>query len=73
MSQNVNPILFRLNQTTTWKSNYIEKSSNEVALYNFKDIEIKNFIYQFFKIKGLLIHNLKLNYYFFLKGLRDIC
>lgn len=63
MSPKVNPIVFRLNQNNNWKSNYIENNSKELLTYNFKDIEIRNFIYQFFKKNGLLVHNIKLQYY----------
>ena len=63
MGQKVNPTIFRINQTNNWKSNYIEKNSKELPAYNFKDIEVRNFIYQFFKLNRLLTHNIKLHYY----------
>lgn len=63
MGQKTNPIIFRLNNTKNWKSKYFEKKSTENALYDFKDVEIRNFIQRFFDCNGLTIHELKLSYF----------
>lgn len=63
MGQKINPIIFRLGSTQNWKSKYISKKNTETKIYNFKDIEIRNFVNQFFKSNGISIHKLKLSYY----------
>ena len=63
MGQKTNPIIFRLNNTKNWESKYFEKKSTENALYDFKDVEIRNFIQRFFDYNGLTIHELKLSYF----------
>jgi hypothetical protein len=63
MGQKVNPIIFRLNKTNSWKFKYFEKKNSESKTYNFKNIEIKKFIFRFFDSYGLNVHDLKLSYY----------
>ena len=63
MGQKVNPIIFRISKTNNWKSKYFEKKSKEALVYNYRDIEIRKFIYLFFKQNGLAIHNIKLSYF----------
>jgi ribosomal protein S3 len=63
MGQKINPIIFRLSNTNNWPSKYIEKKSSDSALYNFKDIEIRNFIIRFFNYSGLIVQNLKLSHF----------
>lgn len=62
MGQKVNPIIFRLGKTTSWKQRYFENKPNEIANYSFKSLEIKKFIFKFFKDNGLIVQNCKLNY-----------
>ena len=62
MGQKVNPIIFRINKTNEWKSKYFEKKITDSSILNFNDIEIKKFIYQFFKFKGFAIKDLKLSH-----------
>lgn len=62
MGQKVNPNILRLSQTNNWNSNYIEKQSTEFYLYAIKDLEIRKIITFFFKINGLIIKNIKINY-----------
>jgi hypothetical protein len=62
MGQKVNPIISRLGEITYWKQQYFEKKSNEIATYSLKSLEIKKFIYKFFKDNGLIVQNCKLHY-----------
>lgn len=62
MGQKTNPIIFRLGKTKTWASQYFEKKTTETSIYSFKTLEIKNFIYKFFKNNELLVHNCKVYY-----------
>lgn len=62
MAQKVNPNIFQLNQKDSWNSKYIEKKSEEFYLYTAKDLEIRKFIFKFFKKKGLTVHKCKINY-----------
>jgi ribosomal protein S3 len=62
MGQKTNPRILRLGVTQNWTSRYIEKKTSETAFYDFKTIEIKKFIYKFFKDHNLIIHNCKLNF-----------
>jgi ribosomal protein S3 len=62
MGQKTNPNIFRLGKTKNWTSQYFEKKTNEIALYSFKNLEIKKFIYKFFKDNELLLHNCKVYY-----------
>ena len=62
MGQKVNPTIFRLGKITNWKQQYFEKKSNEITTYSLKSLEIKKFIYKFFKDNGLTVQNCKLHY-----------
>lgn len=62
MGQKTNPNIFRLGKTKNWTLQYFEKKSTESSLYSFKNLEIKKFIYKFFKDSGLLLHNCKIYY-----------
>lgn len=62
MGQKTNPNIIQLTKTNKWNSNYIEKTSKDFHLHTSKDLEIKKFITNFFKINGLIIQNCKLNY-----------
>ena len=44
MGRKANPIILRIDKTYVSKAKYIEKKSLESPLYNFKNIEIENFI-----------------------------
>ena len=55
MGQKTNPNSFRLGINKTWKTEFFEKKSKELAGYIYKDLEIKNYIYRFFETQGLLI------------------
>ena len=44
------------------ETKYFEKKSNEITIYSFKNLEIKKFIYKFFKDNGLKVQNCKLHY-----------
>lgn len=62
MSKKINPNIFRLGKTKTWASQYFEKKPAEASIYDFKALEIKKFIYKFFKNNGLLVHDCKIYY-----------
>ena len=62
MGQKVNPIIFRLGKSKNWESKYFEKKSNDLSIYTYKNLEIKEFIRKFFKNHGLLVHNTKFYY-----------
>lgn len=62
MAQRVNPIIYRLGKTKFWNSQYFENKITEHSYYDFRQLEIKKFIYKFFKNNGFKIHNCKLNY-----------
>lgn len=63
MGQKTNPNILRLGKTANWKYQYFEKKSIESSIYTFKNLEIENFIIQFFKINGLTVQNTKLYYF----------
>jgi hypothetical protein len=62
MGQKVNPIVFRLGfKNNLWCSNYLYNNYEELSLYIYQDIEIKNYIYTFFKQHKLFLHSCKIN------------
>lgn len=63
MGKKTNPIVLRMNKTYHQKSKYIEKKPLEHNFYSFRNIEIQNFIKQFFKNYGLMIHDLRLCFF----------
>ena len=63
MGQKTNPNIFRLGKIIDWKYKYFEKKSNELSIYTFKNLEIKEFITRFFNVNGLIIHDIKLYYF----------
>lgn len=62
MGQKVNPNIFRLGVTKTWKTEFFEKKRYELPLYTFKDLEIKSYVQRFFKLHGILLHDYKQHY-----------
>lgn len=62
MGQKTNPNIFRLGNTKNWNLQYFEKKLSEASIYSFKSLEIKKFIYKFFKDNKFIIHNCKINY-----------
>lgn len=62
MGQKTNPNIFRLGKTKNWNLQYFEKKLSEASIYSFKSLEIKKFIYKFFKDNKFAIHNCKINY-----------
>jgi ribosomal protein S3 len=63
MGQKTNPNILRLGKTANWKYQYFEKKSIESSIYTFKNLEIENFIVQFFKMNGLTVQDTKLYYF----------
>lgn len=62
MGQKTNPNIFRIEKTKTWNSQYFEKKNTETSIYAFKSLEIKKFVYKFFKDHGLIVHECKIHY-----------
>lgn len=62
MGQKTNPNIFQISKTNEWDSKYIEKKPTDFYLQTIKNLEIKKFIYKFFKTHNLSLHNCKLNY-----------
>lgn len=62
MGQKTNPNIIQLSKTNEWNSKYIEKTSKDFYLHTHKDLETKKFINNFFKNKGLIVQDCKLNY-----------
>lgn len=63
MSGKIHPIIQRIGITNKWESSYFEKKSTEFPVLTFKDLEIKTFIYRFFKFHGFFIKNIRLIFY----------
>ena len=62
MGQKVNPNILRLGINKTWKTKFFEKKRQELPLYTFKDIEIKEYIERYLFLKGILLHDYKQYY-----------
>lgn len=62
MGQKTNPVILRLGTTKTYNYYHIEKKPFEHAFYNFKVLEIYNFVYKFFRDNKLIVQNCKINY-----------
>ena len=62
MGQKVNPNIFRLGINKEWNVKFSEVTNEEHTLYNYHNIEIKNFLQKFFKDFGLNTHLVKFGY-----------
>lgn len=62
MGQKINPNIFRLGVTKTWKTEFFEKKNKELSLYTFKDLEIKEYIERFLETQGIIMHDYKQHY-----------
>src|SRR5210317_311166 len=62
MGQKVNPNILRLGVNKTWKTKFFKKKSQELPLYTFKDLEIKNYIERFLEKHGLILHDHRQHY-----------
>jgi len=62
MGQKVNPTIFRLGINKTWKTEFFEKKNSELPLYNFKDLEMRNYIERVLENNGILLHDYKQYY-----------
>jgi hypothetical protein len=61
MGQKINPYLFRLGfKDNLWNSNYINYNFEELSLFVYQDIQIKNYIYKFFKQNKIFLHVCKI-------------
>lgn len=61
MGQKVNPIIFRITNTS-WVSKYFEKKPTEFSIYTKQDIEIRNFISKLFGKNKMKVHNCNISY-----------
>jgi len=59
MAQKINPTIFRLGFNKTWKTEFFEKKKDELPLYLFKDIEMKNYIERVLEVYGIILHDYK--------------
>src|SRR5687768_14418803 len=57
MGQKINPNILRLGATTSWKTEFFEKTSKELPRYTFKDLELKNYTERFLNVNGLFLHD----------------
>jgi len=63
MGQKTNANIFRLGlKKNKWNTKFFEKNPEELTLLSFQQLEIKKYLKQFFKLNGLIIHNLKLHF-----------
>jgi hypothetical protein len=62
MAQRVHPNIFRVGVTKLWNYKYIEKKSIEQPNYDFKNLEIRKFIFKFFKDNNFDLYECKTNY-----------
>lgn len=62
MAQRIHPNIFRIGVTKPWDYKYIEKKSVEQPNYDFMILEIKKFIFKFFKNSNFDLHECKINY-----------
>lgn len=62
MGQKINPTIFRLGFNKTWKTEFFEKKKDELPLYVFKDLEIRNYIERVLETYGILLHDYKHQY-----------
>jgi len=61
MGQKINPYIFRLGfKNNLWNSDYIYNNYEELSLFIYQDIEIKNFICKFFKRNKIFLHFCKI-------------
>jgi len=62
MGQKTNSNLLRLDyKFNEWDSKYYNKNLEELSLFNFQDLEIKNFLNRYFKQYNMLIHTYKIH------------
>jgi len=83
MGQKTNPNIFQLGINKEWDVKFSEITNEEHTLYNYHNIEIKNFIKKFFKDLGLNVHSIKIGYaqkylyiyisYYFTEEFFNIC
>ena len=62
MGQKINPNILRLGTNKTWKTKFFEKKRQELPLYTFKDLEIKDYVERFLHMRGIWIHDYKQHY-----------
>lgn len=62
MGQKINPTIFRLGVNKTWKTEFFEKKNNELPLYVFKDLEVRNYIERVLETYGIILHDYKQHY-----------
>ena len=59
MGQKINPNIFRLGISKTWKTAYYENNIKELSLHVYKDNDLMQFIDRYFNHFGIIAHNCK--------------
>jgi ribosomal protein S3 len=62
MGQKINPNIFRLGIKKEWNSKYFEKNKEEFTLYNYQNVEIQNYLKEFFDKNNLTLQECKLHF-----------
>ena len=62
MGQKTNPNILRLGVSKQWNIKNIEKKPQEMGIYSFRSIEIKQFVEKFFNDNGLILAKCKVHY-----------
>lgn len=62
MGQKTNPNILRLGVSKQWNIKNIEKKPQEMGIYSFRSIEIKQFVEKFFRDNGLILSKCKVHY-----------
>lgn len=63
MGQKTHATVFKIGtRNHGWQSKYIETVKEESFLYSFRDLDLRNYLAQFLKKKGLLLHTCKTSY-----------
>lgn len=57
MGQKTNPNILRLGVTKSWKSEFFENKPYELPLYNFKILEIKDYLFRFFRYYNIIVYS----------------
>jgi small subunit ribosomal protein S3 len=57
MGQKVNPNILRLGINKPWRTQFFEKTNQELPTYTFKDLEIKVYLERFLDLHGILLHD----------------
>ena len=62
MGQKINPNIFRLGVSKTWKTAYFENNSKELPLHIHKDNDFVQFIVRYLSMSGIVVHDINYNF-----------